>query len=303
MKSDDLHLRINTSAAVHRVSGGFVSFALDQPWLVNFSAAAAGRTVDFASPVLRAVVALVGSTNTASGEGGFIRLGGTYTDGVDYVGFGAAAQCVGRCIVLTPQHWRETLDFAHAVGMRVTLNLNAMHGRTGKPLPGYGCCGTANASEPFPPWNSTQSEALLSWTVKNILPERWPSWIGLGNEKTGLIPAPQYVKDLAALNAMLDRVFPAGRAPKIYAPCGCSKDLANPGLSSQGFLDGVAAAETSAGVALLGAFSWHSYPQLCLAGTTAASEQTNLAAGGILATAKVRKTSSWPRSWANFSLF
>lgn len=78
----------------------------------------------------------VGANATASGEGGFVRLGGTYTDSVNYVGFGAdtAAPC-NRCIVVTPQRWRETLEFFHGVGMRVTLNLNAMHGRSGN-LPG-----------------------------------------------------------------------------------------------------------------------------------------------------------------------
>ena len=62
---------------LHHVDGGFISFALDQPWIVEFPPAASGRTVDFSSPVLRAVVALVGKNATASGEGGFIRLGGT----------------------------------------------------------------------------------------------------------------------------------------------------------------------------------------------------------------------------------
>ena len=62
---------------LHRVDGGFISFALDQPWIVKFPPASSGRTVDFSSPVLRAVVALVGKNSTASGEGGFIRLGGT----------------------------------------------------------------------------------------------------------------------------------------------------------------------------------------------------------------------------------
>ena len=91
---------------------------------------------------------------------------GTYTDGIDYVGFGGPDdEPRGRSLVLTPAHWAETLSFAKATGMRVTLNLNAMHGRTGQHFPGYGVCGTANASEPFPPWNATQSEALLRWTV------------------------------------------------------------------------------------------------------------------------------------------
>lgn len=95
--------------------------------------------------------------------------------------------------ILTPQRWAETLAFAGATGTRVTLNLNAMHGRSGQHFPSYGCCGTANASQPFPPWNSTQSEALLRWTVTHVPSEQWPAWIGLGNEKTGLIPAPQFV--------------------------------------------------------------------------------------------------------------
>lgn len=83
-----INININTTAATHTVDGGFVSFALDQPWLVNFTANAAGRKVDFSSPVFLAVMTLVGATATASGQGGYIRLGGTYTDGVDYVGFG-----------------------------------------------------------------------------------------------------------------------------------------------------------------------------------------------------------------------
>ena len=169
--------------------------------------------------------------------------------------------------------------------MRVTLNLNAMHGRSGHHLPGYGCCGTANASEVgFPPWNCTQSEALLRWTVAHIPEQQWPAWLGLGNEKTGLIPTPQYVADLATLRAMLDRVFPKGTAPQTYAPCGCSKDLASPGLNSVGFLEAVAAAEAAAGTPLLGAFSWHSYPQLCKQSSPAV-EAADLRGGtGVLMT-------------------
>ena len=79
---------VNTSAVLHTVDGGFVSFALDQPWLVNFTAAAAGRSVIFSSPVLRAVTALVGAGATASGRGGFIRLGGQI-----YVRNQSAAAC------------------------------------------------------------------------------------------------------------------------------------------------------------------------------------------------------------------
>ena len=109
----------------------------------------------------------------------------------------------GGAIVLTPEHWAATLSFAHDVGMRVTLNLNCMHGREGRRWPGYGVCGTANASEPFPRWNGTQSEALLRWTVANVPQDRWPAWVGLGNEKTGLIPSTQYVEDLKALQLML----------------------------------------------------------------------------------------------------
>jgi hypothetical protein len=52
-------ITINTTAPIHVVDGGFVSFALDQPWLVNFSEASGGRMVNFSDPVLRAVVALV----------------------------------------------------------------------------------------------------------------------------------------------------------------------------------------------------------------------------------------------------
>jgi hypothetical protein len=65
----------------------------------------------------------------------------------------------------------------------------------------------------------------------------------------------QYVADIGTLRAMLDRVFPKGSTPQTYAPCGCAKDLAAPGLGSVGFLDAVAAAEANAGAgvpALLG---------------------------------------------------
>jgi hypothetical protein len=234
----------------------------------------------------------VGSNATASGQGGFVRLGGTYTDSVDYVGFGAdAATPCDRCIVLTPSRWRDTLEFFHSVGMRVTLNLNAMHGRTGGKFPGYGTCGLANNSEVFPPWNWTQSEALLRWTASNIPSNQWPSWVGLGNEKTGLIPTHQYVADLQALTSMLSRVFTSpsgqtGQRPSVYAPCGCSKSSSDPGAGSVTFLDAVAAEEKKSGTPVLGAFSWHSYPQICKP-STVESETADLdGGGGVLFTAE-----------------
>ena len=202
----------------------------------------------------------------------------------------------GGAIVLTPEHWAATLSFAHDVGMRVTLNLNCMHGREGRRWPGYGVCGTANASEPFPPWNGTQSEALLRWTVANVPQDRWPAWVGLGNEKTGLIPSTQYVEDLKALQLMLSRIFPSSTVahtpnralvPQIYAPCGCSMNLADPGLGSVGFLDAVNAASQAVSDPLqFGAFSWHSYPQLCKRSTPQSEQQDLLGGGGLLATAR-----------------
>jgi hypothetical protein len=94
--------------------------------------------------------------------------------------------------------------------------------------------------------------------VATVPEERWPRWIGLGNELDWFITPAQYAADLASLAHVLDLVFQnttAGARPRVYAPC----DASWPPMPWQAnFLDTVRAAAAN-GSHLLDAFSYHSY--------------------------------------------
>lgn len=247
---------------VHVVDDGYVSFALDMSFVFGGpDCPFEGVVADWQNPLLRKVVSLV--------HGGYLRLGGTYTDFLHYAVPGSnytrcplpksQAVCGGYpsqipnragngpcCLTLTMDRWNETLEFAHATGLKVALNLNILAGRM--PL------GKTSGALP---WDSTEAEALLVWTRDNIAAEKWPAYWGLGNELLdSIIPPAVYASDIATLHALVDKVFgskrmesPATPRPSIYAPCG---DNSPSGYTA--LLEYLKANGTT-----LDAWSWHAY--------------------------------------------
>ena len=259
-------LDLKSPTPIHRVSDSFISFALDSSIVLGGAdVVSEGVLEQWNNSLLRKVVSLV--------RGGYIRIGGFYTDYLHYAvpnsnytrcPLPAPLPCVGPAatiperggmcpcyFLLTMERWRETLDFAHATGMKVAFNLNAINGRSQLPgvaLKGNGTCGAATAS--VPPWDATEAEAILVWTRDNIPEEKWPAYWGLGNELTGLIPPQQYAADIGTLQRLVSSVF-AGkrRQPSVYAPCGCTGAAWNSKLL----------AAVKANGTPLGAWSWHAY--------------------------------------------
>ena len=276
----DVTLAARLPAVKHTTDDGFVSFAVDAEWILG------GRDtpfqpvkMDFGSARLRRLVSLT--------AGGYLRFGGDYTDFLHYAVPGAnhtrcplpagqagcdplgyPSQFPARdghgpcCLTLTMERWRETLDFAHATGMKVALNLNALNGRWREFIAHHGksplarTCWDGNQSATLPAWDPSEAEALMRWTKANVPAERWPRYYGLGNELTGIIPPQVYAADIATLGRTIDKVFGAGAGagagagrPKVYAPCGCETPHANVELLSHVKEHGTT----------LDAWSWHTY--------------------------------------------
>ena len=151
-----------TERPLRSVSPHFISFALDNAFIRDPTGISGvvlpqdgtnSTRIDFQDPLLNKVMPLVG--------GGYIRIGGTYTDFVHYYVPGANfTQCpykkgefhcpgnsVPCCLPLTMQRWTEALDAAHRWGMRVVFNLNILHGR----FEDYSARGGASPGPPPPP--------------------------------------------------------------------------------------------------------------------------------------------------------
>ena len=136
-------LPARTHTPLRRVSPHYVSFALDNAFIRDPTGISGvplppdgtnSSRIDFQDALLNTVMPAV--------AGGYIRIGGTYTDFVHYyVPSTNYTRCpyanVSRttchsypcCLPLTMQRWKEALVWAHKNGLRVTFNLNLLHGQ------------------------------------------------------------------------------------------------------------------------------------------------------------------------------
>jgi hypothetical protein len=240
----------HTMAALRSVSPGFVSFALDAELVVQIEKN--NRFVNFSDPLLRKVTSLA--------SGGYLRLGGTFTDfviyevpGTNYTDCRTQARSMNRsipnqcpynvcntqepcdyacCMPLSMQRWRAVLEFGHATGLQVTLNLNLLAGRWKSFTamfqqmnghfdecaypPSVGYCHAVRR----PVWDPSNTRALMEWTVGNVPRQQWPSAFGLGNELQYYLTPQQLAEDFDVLHRLVAEVFsdPAHR-PMIYGPC------------------------------------------------------------------------------------
>ena len=218
-----------TDRPLRSVSPHFISFALDNAFVRDPTGisgvvlpqdATNSTRIDFQDPLLNKVMPLVG--------GGYIRIGGTYTDFVHYYvpgsnftkcpyapGTFGGPNCPGNsipcCLPLTMDRWNEALEAAHRWGMRVVFNLNILHGRfqdyserggasPGPPPPAPG-------KPPIPPWDSSQARALMEWTVQHVEPAKWPAAFGLGNELNGYIYPETWAADSATMHKLVQETF------------------------------------------------------------------------------------------------
>jgi hypothetical protein len=275
-----------TSTPLRSVSPHYVSFALDNAFIRDPSGISGvplppdgtnSTRIDFQDPLLNKIMPLV--------SGGYIRIGGTYTDFVHYYVPGSnhtrcpyatkrycPKKSVPCCLPLTMERWKEALEFAHRAGMRVVFNLNILHGR----FDDYGthkasCCGYTE--EVRPEWDSSEARALMTWTKANISPEMWPAYFGLGNELSGYLSADQWAGDLMAVFGLIQEIFGGtpgvGTTPGTYGPCNC--DGASKWETE--FMNHMTSRNTHG----LGAFSFHGYNH---AGSTVAGV-ANMGAAGI----------------------
>ena len=233
-----------TAAPLRSVSPHYISFALDNAFIRDPTGQALphppsgvplpqdetnSTRIDFQDPLLNKIMPLV--------SGGFIRIGGTYTDFVHYYVPGSnhtvcpyktKKSCPGNsipcCLPLTMPRWKEALEFAHRAGMRVVFNLNVLHGR----VDDYdrhpaSCCGYTE--EQRPAWDSSEARALMTWTKLNISPEMWPAYFGLGNELSGYLSASQWAGDVMTVYKLIEEIFGGtpgtGTTPGTYGPCNC----------------------------------------------------------------------------------
>ena len=132
----------NLNYSLATVDDGYIGFALDRSFVANPPTLpddeARSVRVDFANPRLRAAAGLV--------RGGWLRVGGTYTDFVQYYVPGTNHQrcplpnitrpnreCPGNsypcCLPMPMERWVELLSFAAEAGLKVAFNLNLVQGR------------------------------------------------------------------------------------------------------------------------------------------------------------------------------
>ena len=283
-----------TTRPLRSVSPHYISFALDNAFVRDPTGisgvvlpqdATNSTRIDFQDPLLNKIMPLV--------SGGFIRIGGTYTDFVRYYvpgsneskpcpykkGWFHGPHCPGNslpcCLPLTMERWSEALEAAHRWGMRVTFNLNLLHGRYEDYSSGARHYPTSAGGTALPPWDSSEARSLLEWTAANIKPELWPVAFGLGNELNGYMTPEAWAQDMITTHGMIRDVFGKHRKPQIsseaagllraaseraeaaavpstYGPCNGPQAI---GDFSSEFMNNI----TALGKNALGAFSFHGY--------------------------------------------
>ncbi|KAI4379885.1 hypothetical protein MLD38_006126 [Melastoma candidum] len=152
-----------------------------------------------------------------------IRVGGTLQDRLVYQMEGDQGPCNPQTIdnseflgfsqgCLPMSRWDKLNDFFKHAGAIVTFGLNALYGRTVE------SDGSATG-----PWDSTNSEALLRYTVnRGYTIHGWE----LGNELSGKgigarITAAQYASDLQELRFLVDEIYGGfDTKPLVLAPGG-----------------------------------------------------------------------------------
>eukprot|EP01052_Picozoa_sp_SAG31_P027090 SAG31_NODE_2507_length_5590_cov_2.037880_2_plen_258_part_00 len=216
-----------TATPLHSVSAHYVSFALDNAFIRDPTGISGvplpqdqtnSTRINFQDPLLNKIMPLV--------SGGYIRIGGTYTDFVHYYVPGSnhtrcplpatkqrscPSNSIPCCLPLTMARWKEVLEFTHRAGMRVVFNLNVLHGR----FDDYGAhrasskyhhnCGYTEDRRP--PWDPSEARALMAWTKANVSPEMWPAYFGLGNELSSYLSAEQWADDLMTVHGMIAEIF------------------------------------------------------------------------------------------------
>ena len=271
-------LPARTQAPLRRVSPHYTSFALDNAFIRDPTGisglplpqdAANSTRIDFQDGLLNTVMPLL--------AGGYIRIGGTYTDFVHYYVPGTNyTRCpyknVSRkychswpcCLPLTMQRWKEALAWAYRNGIQVTFNLNLLHGRyrnysayLREPEWWEGC--THLACPEKPPWDSSNARGLMEWTAANVQPEMWPAAFGLGNELQYYLPAAQWARDSVTMYELVREIFtPAardpGQVPQTYGPCNSGSWIYTAKWSTN-YLNNI----TNMNPHALNAFTFHGY--------------------------------------------
>jgi hypothetical protein len=90
----------------------------------------------------------------------------------------------------------------------VVFNLNLLHGRihdysNPKKPAGRGLDG----DKTLPPWDHSEAQALMEWTVKNVKQELWPAAFGLGNELNGYISPEIWAADMVTMYNLIRETF------------------------------------------------------------------------------------------------
>eukprot|EP00039_Didymoeca_costata_P009823 m.131086 g.131086 ORF g.131086 m.131086 type:complete len:643 (-) comp14613_c0_seq6:48-1976(-) len=247
---------------VRSVNQAYISFALDNAFVRDPSILPPDQTnstrIDFNNTLLRTVMPFV--------KGGYLRVGGTYTDFVHYYVPGTnytkcpypnmtkpGAECPGNsfpcCLPLEMSRWKELLLFARDVGVKVVFNLNILHGRWEVFTDTY----QHKSKLPVPPWDSSNAKNLMLWTVNNVPPDAWPVAYGLGNELQWFFTPQQWAHDVATLHGVVKSVFAEhGSIPSLYAPCNANGASIEWGGQ---FLDEF----NNMSEGILGAFTFHGY--------------------------------------------
>ena len=206
-----------TAVPLRAVSPHYISFSLDSA-MVRDPTGISGvvlpqdngnsTRINFTNPLLNKIMPLV--------AGGYLRIGGTYTDFVHYYVPGSNhTKCTpvlvnrtcpgnvgGCCQPLTMERWTEALDATHRWGMQVVFNLNLLHGRFNDySEKHYKSNGT------IPPWDSSEARALMEYTAKNVAPEKWPASFGLGNELGSYVSPEQWATDNLIMRNLVHETF------------------------------------------------------------------------------------------------
>ena len=115
--------------------------------------------------------------------------------------------------------------WAHKNGLRVTFNLNVLHGRFANFTKAMATSRCPHAPCSWKPaWDSSNARDLMEWTVANVQPEMWPAAFGLGNELQYYLPASQWAHDSVTMYNLIREIFtPAAsspaQVPSTYGPC------------------------------------------------------------------------------------
>ena len=109
---------------------------------------------------------------------------------------------------MTTARWAEALEATSRWGMQVVFNLNLLHGRfedysNPKKPAGRGLDG----DKTLPPWDHSEAQALMEWTVKNVKQELWPAAFGLGNELNGYISPEIWASDVITMKNLIKKTF------------------------------------------------------------------------------------------------